>query len=518
MKRKYAMTENTLQTNRRHALAVMGMAAALALTACGGGGGGTAPADPGNPGIPGIPDIPDGPATGLVDWQPAALLAAVGGDDSDVQSMKLAVNASEQAAAAWIQRDGGRTSLMVSRRDADGVWAEAERVDSIVTGGATGQQVSIDAAGNVFVVWTEAHEPGLSRVVANRYDAQAEAWSGERVLLGSSPGYKGSAPSLAVAANGNAVVVWQEEFDGIVPVVRIMNNVYQIGGDWGDAAKPVLRTNESVTQLRPQVALDLQGNATAIWEIPSVNDAANRIGSAQLKVGESANGWGGHADLVFDFASAVVGSMKMPSMAVAPDGQAMVAWQLAQASGDKGIFVSTRNLAEPVWSIGVAVAPLGALSPSNPRIAIDAQGNAQVVWQQNTPALIATTIASRRFEKASGQWSAGVVLLENERGGLHSVPQLAVDTDGNALAVWTQGDGVRINVLGARYTVGSGWTTTGTTLEPDRLGTAGTPDVVMTPGGKGLAIWSRVVATQTGGGDTARNDALVSSVWTAEFK
>ena len=48
-------------------------------------------------------------------------------------------------------------------------------------------------------------------------------------------------------------------------------------------------------------------------------------------------------------------------------------------------------------------------------------------------------------------------LIETDNAGDASSPQVAIDTNGNALAVWRQSDGTRYNIWANRYTAGTGW-------------------------------------------------------------
>ena len=55
-----------------------------------------------------------------------------------------------------------------------------------------------------------------------------------------------------------------------------------------------------------------------------------------------------------------------------------------------------------------------------------------------------------------GQWHAAE-LVETDDAGDASIPQVAVDSSGNAIAVWFQSDGIRRNVWANRYVPGVGW-------------------------------------------------------------
>ena len=58
-------------------------------------------------------------------------------------------------------------------------------------------------------------------------------------------------------------------------------------------------------------------------------------------------------------------------------------------------------------------------------------------------------IWANRYTAGSGWGSAA--LIETNAGDALTSPQLAVDTTGNALAVWQQFDGIRNNIWANRF-------------------------------------------------------------------
>ncbi|MGQ0797436.1 MAG: hypothetical protein ACT4OI_06210, partial [Methanobacteriota archaeon] len=67
-------------------------------------------------------------------------------------------------------------------------------------------------------------------------------------------------------------------------------------------------------------------------------------------------------------------------------------------------------------------------------------------------------------------------------------PDLAVDAAGNAIAVWTQSDGVRISAYAAYLSVAFGWAAP-TRIELSNAGDVSAVFVAMDPGGNGTAVW-----------------------------
>jgi hypothetical protein len=89
------------------------------------------------------------------------------------------------------------------------------------------------------------------------------------------------------------------------------------------------------------------------------------------------------------------------------------------------------------WS---AAAPLSAVSPpsfgANIDIAFDVRGNALAVWEQSDGTH--DSVWASRYTEAAG-WSAPVMIGHAANGDAVG-PQIAIDANGNAVAVWGQAD------------------------------------------------------------------------------
>lgn len=84
-------------------------------------------------------------------------------------------------------------------------------------------------------------------------------------------------------------------------------------------------------------------------------------------------------------------------------------------------------------------------------------------------------------------WHTAVLLETDSTGDAYS-PQVVMDATGNALAVWFQYDGARYNVWANRYTAGVGWGTAGL-IETDDAGSAYGPQIAMNANGDAVAVW-----------------------------
>jgi hypothetical protein len=126
---------------------------------------------------------------------------------------------------------------------------------------------------------------------------------------------------------------------------------------------------------------------------------------------------------------------------------------------------------------------------NGPRIAINSTGNAIAVWQQYKDG------AGGGYNAWANLYDPGIgwgtpVLLETETGMVWA-PQTGMDAEGNAIVTWTQSDGLFYNLLAVRYEVGTGWGL------PERI-EANPGDVdsfghslAIGPTGDAISIWSQ---------------------------
>jgi hypothetical protein len=144
---------------------------------------------------------------------------------------------------------------------------------------------------------------------------------------------------------------------------------------------------------------------------------------------------------------------------------------------------------------------LGGVGP--PDIGIDSNGNALAVWAQDDG--IRHNIWSNRYTRGAG-WGSPE-LLETQTGDTQLYPQIAVAVNSYAIAAWVQSDGTHDNVWANQYIPGSGWQTAqliGSDVET--LTSLYSVRVSIDPAGNAMAIWQH-------GGDIVADYFLVSSGW-----
>lgn len=151
-----------------------------------------------------------------------------------------------------------------------------------------------------------------------------------------------------------------------------------------------------------------------------------------------------------------------------------------------GDYTSAFTTRDGAWGMAGLVETDNAGDASQPQIGVDANGNAIAVWYQDDGTR--NNIWSSRYAPGSG-WSVPE-LVETDNAGDAYAPQISVDANGNAVAVWHQDDGTRYNILSNRYTAGSGWGTA-ELIESDNAGDAQFPQVSVNSSGHAIAVWQQ---------------------------
>jgi len=183
-----------------------------------------------------------------------------------------------------------------------------------------------------------------------------------------------------------------------------------------------------------------------------------------------------------------------------PIGNAIVVWTLA------GAHSTVQASLRPVGGNWEPAQGLSDPSQSaiQPKVAVDGAGNAIAIWQRFNGTNFIIQAAVR---PAGGAWQLPAQDLSTV--GQHAeTPDVAFDTAGNAIAVWSRSNGTNYIIQAAVRPAGGGWTLPAKDLSETGQH-AGTPRLAFDGAGNAVAIWRRSnsthyivqAATRPAGGD-----------------
>lgn len=347
-------------------------------------------------------------------------------------------------------------------------WQSAALIENDDTGNACCAQVGMDASGNLLAVWVQGSNIWSARMSA------AGVWAAPVAVQALPAGSTASEPQLAVAPNGDAMVVWLQRAAFSVQD-KPWASRYTPGAGW---EAPTLLTPDAVNY-QPAVAIDASGNAMALWR---QTDGFFYGITARRHV--SGAGW--QAAVTVNTTSAE--DIYKPRLGFDAAGNAIAVWY--QLNAGRYSIWSNRFLAGGSWQTAELVETDDASMALDPQIAVDAGGNAVAVWEQTAGSY--RSIWANRYVAGSG-WGTAVVIETNDTGNA-SVPQIAVDGLGNALVVWCQAGSGSLRIEGNRYVVGAGWGTA--TLVSGSGLDAGSPSLASNAAGEAFAIWTQSDGTR----------------------
>ena len=369
-------------------------------------------------------------------------------------------------------------------------WTTPEQISEF----GRGPQLAVDPDGNALVVWTQTNDtpdaegevapksfyPG--RLWASRY-TPSDGWGAAETMGRTWEGGAGAQYEVVMDVNGNGVAVW---WDGASD--GVWANRYTPTGAWG--------TEERIESISgqangPKVTFDPNGNALAIWsqwdgsvsveDLPVYSIWANRYSPS--------DGWG-----VAELLENNEERAHSPQLATDADGNAVAVWchwddSLSILGLRRYSIWANRYTATGGWGTAELVENAGAWGQSQPQIAMNADGDAQVIWSQRDGAEY--SIWAKRYSPTGAWGVAERVDADRGAGPTRRHPQVAVDANGNALALWQQGDdgtAPRYDIWANRYTWDDGWGVP-ELIETDDLLTASGARLAIDPMGNGLAVW-----------------------------
>lgn len=291
--------------------------------------------------------------------------------DGVAREPDVVVDEAGNVTVAWAQRDGSTWSIRAATKPAGGDWGEPDVLsDSETT--ADSPQLAVDPQGGLTAVWLLQTGKGGEGVVQSTSRPPGGAWHAEPVDL-SGPEPLATVPRVAVDAQGDATAVWQrKDKPGGSGFHYFVQSVRRVDGEWGE---PETISKEDALAMSPEVAVDAAGNATAIWRfaplftgLPTGLQARSRTASGE---------WGDTVLVATRPGGQLEGSEGSLQLVVDPVGDVTAVWTGWSAQNE--VVRSARLSHEGAWGAPVNVSP--AASDSKwPRTAVDPQGYVTVVW------------------------------------------------------------------------------------------------------------------------------------------
>jgi hypothetical protein len=331
-------------------------------------------------------------------------------------------------------------------------------------------------------------------------------------------------PQLALDAAGNATVVWVSDIDNedrVQVATRPAGGAWTIAGDVLVAARRgLVGGGEKVIDF--DAAADAAGNVTAVWtsegsvgltahfasrpaggvwtRVGSLGESGEQVTAPHLAVnaaGDTVVVYQGLENVTRSSVRPAGGDWTPPQTLSAPGEQTSSADVGLGANGDAVAVWSTREF----WGIRAATRPADETwtAPQNVsapgvaardlRVAVNDDGQAVAVWLRYDGAAWVTEAS---VLPANGAWTAAEVL--SGAGRQTEFPGVAMDREGNAIAVWRHSDQTGDVVEAAVRPTGQRWTDRHE-MSPGHPPNVSAPEIAMNASGGALAVWAQHTGT-----------------------
>ena len=341
--------------------------------------------------------------------------------------------------------------------------------------------IAMNDSGNAALVWRRASS-NASEVWSSQYSAGTKSWSTPAAIAlntGTSNIGTAAVPQIAINGNGNAVAVWQQYQNA---VWGVWANQFSPGTGWAAAVRIDSVPGPSNN---PRVTFDSDGNALAVWE--QSDGTSYHIWSNILLAGTTA--WRGATRVDTN-----VGVSGSPQMCAAGHGNVLTVWAQADTSVAPVYQVRSSSYVpnSGTWTPPVLVGSLPAADAFNARVVCNATGVAFALWEQTGN----NSVWANRYSFATG-WTTAAEIPTS--GVAPTAGQIAVDANGNAMAVWYEFDasGMDSHTWYAYYAMSGGWGVAAQ-LSHANAGAqvrATDPQIGFDAAGNALAIWNRFDGT-----------------------
>jgi len=332
-------------------------------------------------------------------WLPAVPLdnsqAAVGSTD-------VAIDAAGNATCVWSSTTGTGFRVHAAHGGPGGSWSRDLAISAVDTRNQIAPRVAVEGTGGTTAVWSRSAGRRTMIEMATR-KPNSSVWSPAKQLFPTAP--SGFLPQIAVNRRGDGVLLW---FTTGQSGSSLVTSTRRLGGRW---SPPLPLRTSGAEPANPQVALDSQGDAVAVWT--QQIGASARVRAANLPAGGT--GWSAPRSLSRAGADAV-----LPQVALDGDGDGAVTW----AGQEFGTFV-----VQTAGFDATGPALLGLTMPASARV------GARVTFSV-APLDVWSAVRSIRWSFGDGSTGSGKLTGHTYRqSGRYPVDVTATDSIGHVRTV-----------------------------------------------------------------------------------
>lgn len=409
-------------------------------------------------------------------WQNSSLIEH--DDTGDASTPKVAFDSNGDAIAVWSQKIGGIYSIYVNHFDmATGSWLETPiLIEHDDTGGAAAPQIACDGHGNAIVVWYQ-YDGTRTNIYANRYDAASDSWQSSATLIEQDNAGHAAEPQIAMNSKGDALAVWSLQ-DGTRYDIYA-NRFDAESGNWGSSG--LIEHDNTGSGLSPHIAMDRYGNGVAVWR---QNDGT-RTKAYSNRYDAAIEAWQYNATLIGDNN---IGDIENIDITIDGKGLATAYWIQDDSTSHLSVYANRYVTATYSWqSTPTLLEDNDASDAYHLQAAVNSRGDAVVAWHQYDGAR--KNIYANLYELDSSSWQSSATIIGNEDPGDATSVQVEIDESGNITAVWYHQVDTLSHIYSNRFDAYEKRWLGSIKIENDEVNNAFLPQVAVDKNGNTMAIW-----------------------------
>ncbi|MEX2107730.1 MAG: PKD domain-containing protein [Solirubrobacterales bacterium] len=407
---------------------------------------------------------------------------------------RVALDDAGNAVAVWAAES---STVQSSYKPVAGSWDAAPLQVSPVGDVALEPDVAISPTGRALAVWMRDRAPDPVVTVETQSRQGSGPWNGglkvltTPITLTTPVAVTGSGGPQVTMNSGGRIAVWPQLVSGLA----VLRNAWGSGSDfgvWGEDAALHQASDGVYAVEAPQVALDAQGRAVAVWR--AYKNPPGVFGVQAATTGFINGPWSPPTTLVESGGN----SSTQPTVVMDPAGDALIAWEIGGT-----VTAVSRPAGTALAGPGVPISNLAHPGFLPPQIAMDVDGDGVVTW--SSPDSLSTHIAVRVNDVTPPVLSAIVTPSSVEAGAGAPMSASATDTWTATTISWDFGDGASATGGAVSHTYAAAGARTVTVTATDAVGnsTSQTRTISVTPrpgekgGGQGqgskVALTAKVV-------------------------
>lgn len=292
----------------------------------------------------------------------------------------------------------------------------------------TNPVIAMDASGNGIMVWVSDGQDGKKEgIYARQFEANGNL--GSEFLVNSTVRNAQTNPTVAMNADGTFVIAWQDE-----KLDQDGSGIFAQRYS-ADATKQgtEFRVNTTVAddQSNSAIAIDGLGNFIVTW-------ASKKQDSS--KDGVYAQRYDSNGNLVGDeilVNTTVEDAQRNPAIAMNAAGDAIIVWESNNQDGDaRGVYGQRFDSTGAAVGTEFLINTETSKNQDNPSVAMDALGNVVVAWESTDQDRSGSGIYAQRYDN-QGNPDGDEFRVNSVNDGNQTRPVVDMDGVGNFIIAWT---------------------------------------------------------------------------------